>query len=134
MPDMEQLLREHGLPLCRASRSSTPLAAFDVLGFTLQYDLCYSNVLTMLDLGGIPLAGRGSHDGPSAGRRRRAVRGQSRADVAVHRPVRARRRRGNAAGGVRLVAENKAAAGGRDAVAGGHAGRGLRDATTSAAL
>ena len=54
MPDMEQLLREQGLPLF-SLESTTPLAAFDVLGFTLQYDLCYSNVLTMLDLGAVPL-------------------------------------------------------------------------------
>ena len=54
MEDMEQLLREHHLPLY-SLETFTPLSAFDVLGFTLQYDLCYSNVLTMLDLGGIPL-------------------------------------------------------------------------------
>jgi radical SAM family uncharacterized protein len=55
LADMEQLLREHRLPLW-SLETFTPLSAFDVLGFTLQYDLCYSNVLTMLDLGGIPLA------------------------------------------------------------------------------
>jgi radical SAM superfamily enzyme YgiQ (UPF0313 family) len=55
MEDMEQLLREQRLPLY-GLETFTPLSAFDVLGFTLQYDLCYSNVLTMLDLGGIPLA------------------------------------------------------------------------------
>jgi radical SAM family uncharacterized protein len=55
MEDMERLLREHRLPLW-SLETFTPLAAFDVLGFTLQYDLCYSNVLTMLELGGIPLA------------------------------------------------------------------------------
>jgi radical SAM family uncharacterized protein len=55
LADLEQLLREHGLPLW-SLETFTPLSAFDVLGFTLQYDLCYSNVLTMLDLGGIPLA------------------------------------------------------------------------------
>jgi radical SAM family uncharacterized protein len=54
MADMERLLREHGLPLW-SLETFTPLAEFDVLGFTLQYDLCYSNVLTMLDLGRIPL-------------------------------------------------------------------------------
>ncbi len=54
LADMEQLLRENQLPLY-GLESFTPLAGFDVLGFTLQYDLCYSNVLTMLDLGGIPL-------------------------------------------------------------------------------
>lgn len=53
--DMEQLLREHGRPLF-SLETCTPLHAFDVLGFTLQYDLCYSNVLTMLDLGGVPVA------------------------------------------------------------------------------
>ena len=55
MADMERLLRESGRPLF-SLETFTPLVDFDVLGFTLQYDLCYSNVLTMLDLGGIPLA------------------------------------------------------------------------------
>ena len=50
--------------------------------------------------------GRGSHDGASAGDRRRAVRGESRADGAVHRPVRDRRRRRGVAGGVRSVGAN----------------------------
>jgi radical SAM superfamily enzyme YgiQ (UPF0313 family) len=54
LADMEQLLRQHGLPLY-GLESFTPLADFDILGFTLQYDLCASNLLTMLDLGGIPL-------------------------------------------------------------------------------
>jgi radical SAM family uncharacterized protein len=52
--DMESLLREHGLPLY-SLETFTPLHGFDVLGFTLQHELCYSNVLSMLDLGGIPL-------------------------------------------------------------------------------
>ena len=56
MTDMEALLREHKLPLV-SLEDFTPLAEFDVLGFTLQYDLCYTNVLNMLELGGIPLAG-----------------------------------------------------------------------------
>lgn len=54
MDDMERLLREHNVPLY-SLESFTPLADFDVLGFTLQYELCNSNVLTMLDLGGVPL-------------------------------------------------------------------------------
>lgn len=54
MVDMERLLRESNTPLW-SLETYTPLSQFDVLGFTLQYDLCYSNVLTMLDLGGIPL-------------------------------------------------------------------------------
>ena len=48
--DVEKMLRERSLPLW-SLETFTPLAEFDVLGFTLQYDLCYSNVLTMLDLG-----------------------------------------------------------------------------------
>lgn len=54
MVDMEALLRQHNTPLV-SLENFTPLVQFDVLGFTLQYDLCCSNVLTMLDLGGIPL-------------------------------------------------------------------------------
>ena len=54
MPDMEQALREHELPLY-SLETFTPLARFDVVGFSLQYEICYTNVLTMLDLGGIPL-------------------------------------------------------------------------------
>jgi radical SAM family uncharacterized protein len=54
LPDFEAALREHGLPLY-SLETFTPLKRFDVLGFTLQYEICYTNVLTMLDLGGIPL-------------------------------------------------------------------------------
>lgn len=53
-PDMEAKLREHGIPLL-SLESYTPLGDFDVVGFSLQYELTYTNVLTMLDLGGIPL-------------------------------------------------------------------------------
>jgi radical SAM family uncharacterized protein/radical SAM-linked protein len=53
-PDMEQELRRRGLPL-RSLESQRPLADFDVVGFSLQYELSYTNVLAMLDLGGIPL-------------------------------------------------------------------------------
>jgi len=52
--DMEGALRAAGLPLY-SLESFTPLVEFDVLGFTLQYEICTSNILTMLDLGGIPL-------------------------------------------------------------------------------
>jgi radical SAM family uncharacterized protein len=54
LPDFEGALREHGLPLY-SLETFTPLNQFDVLGFSLQYEICYTNVLTMLDLGGIPL-------------------------------------------------------------------------------
>ena len=53
-PDMEALLRAEKLPLY-GLETFTPLERFDVVGFTLQHDLCYSNVLTILDLGGIAL-------------------------------------------------------------------------------
>jgi radical SAM family uncharacterized protein len=53
-PDMEQLLRAHGLPLY-SLETYTPLSQFDVVGFSLQYEMSSPNVLTMLDLGGIPL-------------------------------------------------------------------------------
>jgi len=51
--DMEAQLREHGKPLY-SLETFTPLSQFDVLGFTLQYEIGTSNLLTMLDLGGIP--------------------------------------------------------------------------------
>ena len=52
--DMEQVLREKKVPLA-SLESSTPLHQFDILGFSLQYELCYTNVLNMLDLSRIPL-------------------------------------------------------------------------------
>jgi radical SAM family uncharacterized protein/radical SAM-linked protein len=53
-PDMEAKLRERDIPLL-SLESYTPLHDFDVVGFSLQYELTYTNVLTMLDLGRIPL-------------------------------------------------------------------------------
>ncbi|CAA7599428.1 Conserved hypothetical protein CHP03960, radical SAM [Acididesulfobacillus acetoxydans] len=52
--DMEARLRENEVPLY-ALESFRPLKTFDVLGFTLQYELSFTNVLNMLDLAGIPL-------------------------------------------------------------------------------
>jgi radical SAM family uncharacterized protein/radical SAM-linked protein len=52
--DMEAELRKRALPLF-ALESRRPLSAFDVLGFTLPYELCYTNILTVLDLAGLPL-------------------------------------------------------------------------------
>jgi len=52
--DMESLLRQHGAPLY-SLETFTPLPCFDVLGFTLQHELGYANVLSILDLAGIPL-------------------------------------------------------------------------------
>jgi radical SAM family uncharacterized protein len=55
--DFEQELRKAGLPLY-SLETFTPLRDFDVVGFSLQYEVCYTNLLTMLDLGGIPLHGK----------------------------------------------------------------------------
>ena len=52
--DMEAQLRARGIPLV-SCESARPLREFDVVGFSLQFELTYSNVLSMLDLGGIPL-------------------------------------------------------------------------------
>jgi radical SAM family uncharacterized protein/radical SAM-linked protein len=52
--DMEAQLRTRGLPLV-SCESARPLCDFDVVGFSLQFELTYTNVLLMLDLGGIPL-------------------------------------------------------------------------------
>ncbi len=52
--DMEQWLREQQQPLC-SLESSRPLGKFDIVSFTLQYELSYTNLLTMLDLSSIPL-------------------------------------------------------------------------------
>ncbi|MCK5782941.1 MAG: TIGR03960 family B12-binding radical SAM protein [Desulfobacterales bacterium] len=51
--DMEQWLGDHQQPLC-SLESTLPLSDFDIVGFTLQYELSYTNLLTMLKLGGIP--------------------------------------------------------------------------------
>ncbi|MDT8419824.1 MAG: TIGR03960 family B12-binding radical SAM protein [Desulfuromonadales bacterium] len=53
-PDMTEWLREHREPL-RSLESNLPLADFDIIGFTLQYELSYTNLLGMLELAGLPL-------------------------------------------------------------------------------
>ena len=52
--DMETEMRKHNIPLW-ALESGDPIKSFDIVAFTLGYELSYSNVLYMLDLGGIPL-------------------------------------------------------------------------------
>jgi len=52
--DMEQELRSHDAALC-SLETARPLRAFDIVGFSLQYELTYTNILQMLDLGKIPL-------------------------------------------------------------------------------
>ena len=53
-PDMQEQMQEYGIPLY-ALESFRPVREFDVIGFTLQYEMLYTNVLAMLDLAGIPL-------------------------------------------------------------------------------
>ncbi|MEN6627510.1 MAG: TIGR03960 family B12-binding radical SAM protein [Candidatus Sumerlaeia bacterium] len=55
--DMEKLMRERGLPLW-SLETRTPLREFDWIGFTLQHEVNLTNVLTMLDLAGLPLEAR----------------------------------------------------------------------------
>lgn len=52
--DMEREMRQRNLPLF-ALESNRPVRDFDMLAFTLQYELSYTNILNMLDLAGIPL-------------------------------------------------------------------------------
>ncbi len=52
--DMEEIMRREKIPLW-ALESGEPVKDFDLIGFTLQYELCYTNVLNMLDLAGLPV-------------------------------------------------------------------------------
>ncbi|PKN05089.1 MAG: B12-binding domain-containing radical SAM protein, partial [Deltaproteobacteria bacterium HGW-Deltaproteobacteria-9] len=53
-PDREQQLRLRHLPLT-SLESAAPMAGFDIIGFSLQYELSYTNMLNMLEMGEIPL-------------------------------------------------------------------------------
>ncbi|MCX7928030.1 MAG: TIGR03960 family B12-binding radical SAM protein [Candidatus Omnitrophica bacterium] len=52
--DMQRLLKSNNYPLV-SLESAKPLANFDIVGFSLSYELCYTNVLAILELSGIPL-------------------------------------------------------------------------------
>ncbi len=52
--DMQEKMREHNIPLF-AHESGDPVSSFDIVGFSLQYEMCYTNVLSMLSLSGIPI-------------------------------------------------------------------------------
>ncbi|MCR5737078.1 MAG: TIGR03960 family B12-binding radical SAM protein [Eubacterium sp.] len=52
--DLDQIMREQKIPLF-AIESQEPIDKFDFLGITLQYEMCYTNILQVLDLGNIPL-------------------------------------------------------------------------------
>ena len=103
MMDMEQTLRSEGLPLY-SLETFTPLGEFDVLGFSLQYEISYVDILTMLDLGEHSAAQRRAHAGRSADDRRRPLRAEPGTDRAVHRCVHHGRRRAVVAGRLRSLA------------------------------
>jgi radical SAM family uncharacterized protein len=59
--DMEQIMRDNGIPLY-ALESGEAIKGFDLIGFTMQYELSYTNVLNMLDLAGLPVRSRDRKD------------------------------------------------------------------------
>jgi len=90
-PDMEQALREAGLPLY-SLETKTPLSKFDILGFSLSYEMSYTNVLAMLALRTAAARG-GPRGGLPAGDRGRGLHGKPRAHGGFLRPVCDRRGR-----------------------------------------
>ncbi|MBR4971795.1 MAG: TIGR03960 family B12-binding radical SAM protein, partial [Oscillospiraceae bacterium] len=58
--DMEQAMRQHNLPLW-ALESRRPVKEFDMLAFTIGYEMCYTNILNMLSLSGVPLHAKDRH-------------------------------------------------------------------------
>lgn len=59
--DMEEEMRKAQIPLY-ALESQDPLTDFDMVAFTIGYEMCYSNILNMLNLAGIPLLAKDRHD------------------------------------------------------------------------
>lgn len=53
-PDMEAELRKNGIPLMTLE-TKDPISEFDMIGFTLQYEMSYTNILNMLDMAGITI-------------------------------------------------------------------------------
>ena len=91
-PDLEALMREHGIPQFTVD-AHRPVGAFDVLGVSFSTELGYTNLLTALDLAGIPLAAADRDRRAPDRARRRARRLQPGADRRVPGRGGARRRR-----------------------------------------
>ena len=53
-PDLDRIMREQSIPLFTLE-SQTPVSEFDFLGITIQYEMCYTNILQVIELSGIPL-------------------------------------------------------------------------------
>lgn len=60
--DFEELMRKNNIPLY-GLESLEPVKEFDFIGFTIQYELCYTNILNMLDLAGLPVKAKDRTDG-----------------------------------------------------------------------
>lgn len=61
LPDMEEQMRKNNI-LLYGLESLEPIKDFEFIGFTLQYELCYTNVLAMLDLAGLPVYSKDRKD------------------------------------------------------------------------
>ena len=59
--DMEDAMRQHNLPLW-ALESQSPVKDFDMIAFTIGYEMAYSNILNMLNLAGVPLRSKDRHE------------------------------------------------------------------------
>ena len=59
--DMEEAMRRHNLPLW-AIESQDPVRDFDMIAFTIGYEMAYSNIFNMLHLAGVPLRSKDRHD------------------------------------------------------------------------
>ena len=55
--DLDEIMRKEHIPLF-ALESQEPIKDFDFLGITIQYEMCYTNILQVLDLSGIPLCAK----------------------------------------------------------------------------
>ncbi len=53
-PELDRIMREQGIPLF-SMETQSPIRDFDFLGITIQYEMCYTNILQVIDLSGIPL-------------------------------------------------------------------------------
>ena len=61
-PDLHKIMKEENIPLF-GLESQEPIRDFDFIGFTLNYEMCYTNVLQIIDLGQIPLLAKDRSDG-----------------------------------------------------------------------
>ncbi len=62
-PDMQEQMKKMGIRLY-SLETYTEASAFDIIGFNLSYEMCYTTVLSMMDLAGIPLLARERKEGP----------------------------------------------------------------------